>query len=494
MPQLPVIGTDRQFAIVREYLRNCAFTFPNVLQRLHAKSPCDVRQFLPEPSASEPRDEQEMLARLFVRGDTVSARHLTRIMPTKERAAMTALGLLAPCPEAPGDVFSPVALCPVEDIFVACDRWSVPRNGPFRPTADSVYSPLTLTTQRFVDGIFRGTCENVLDLCSGSGVAALLAGAHFAQRAVAADITKRSLRFAEFNRRLNGLENVSIVHSDIYSGVKGQRFDRVLAHPPYVPVLRPKWIYHDGGADGEQITRRIIAGLPRFLRPGGSFHCHALATDRDQPLEQRIRGWLGKSEAQFDIVLVIWNLLQPMEWAKEAVARDGRKKDLDTWKQLFRKWHVNRLLDVSITIARHDQEPSPIDVRRLGGEGSRADEIEWLLRWERSSSSNRTRSWLRQVKPRIAKGVRIHRASKGTWKVRAEYPFVVSFEVHPWIRRLLGLCNGRRSGAELYETMRRKQQIDVNVSRDEFADALAELVSYGFVVVPECKPRSPKNK
>lgn len=84
-------------------------------------------------------------------------------------------------------------------------------------------------------------CERFLELCCGTGIAALLAARNGAKHAYAFDIAARSVPFAEFNRRLNGLESVTIREGDLYSPSAGERFDRIVAHPPYVPVLQPKY-------------------------------------------------------------------------------------------------------------------------------------------------------------------------------------------------------------------------------------------------------------
>src|SRR5262249_44210710 len=143
-----------------------------------------------------------------------------------------------------------------------------------------------------------------LELCSGSGVAALIAGKNFARRATAIDIAERSTRFAEFNARLNGLANVAALAGDLYAPVAGRQFDVITAHPPYVASFGTEMIYRDGGEDGEQISRGIIAGLAEHLRPGGLFYCHCMMTDRKgAPLEQRIREMLGPRHEEFDVVL-----------------------------------------------------------------------------------------------------------------------------------------------------------------------------------------------
>ncbi|MGB9105895.1 MAG: class I SAM-dependent methyltransferase, partial [Terriglobales bacterium] len=490
------LGSDLQFAAIRDYLKTSGFTLEAVIARLHQTLPYDFTKLRPGPGDTDPQDALELLIRIFVLGETMASDQLPALMPETVSEAMRVLGLLAPWPLSPEKLYSPVALCPVEDIFIVSDRWSTPDNQPFKLAADAVYPAFTLNAQIFLSGIFRNPCNDLLDVCTGTGVAALLASAHFARHAVAADIAERCVAFAEFNRRLNALDSTTIVQSDVYSGVEGQTFDRILAHPPYVPVLRPRWVYHDGGADGEEVTRRIVEGLPRFLRPGGTFQCHTMASDRDLPLEQRIRGWLADAQAEFDIVLVIWNRLDPVLFATATAVKDGSLEDLETWKQLFEEWHVAKLLDVSVTLVRHADACAPLDIRRLGSEQSRPAEIDWLLRWQRIAHSSEVHQALLRTRPRAAEGLKFvvsHLIQEGELRAAdcrasVQYPFHVDVEIDRWMPLLLAACNGRRTGMELYESMRQQGHIPADTPPEKFAALLAAMVSHGFVVVEEFAP------
>src|SRR5262249_57650861 len=58
-------------------------------------------------------------------------------------------------------------------------------------------------------------------------------------------------------------------------------------------------VYRDGGATGEEVTRRVIEGVPTHLLPGGS--CVILCVSRDteeQTFEQRAGDWLGTARSE----------------------------------------------------------------------------------------------------------------------------------------------------------------------------------------------------
>lgn len=117
----------------------------------------------------------------------------------------------------------------------------------------------------------RQAVGRTLDLCTGSGIHAILAARH-SRQCVGVDIYRRPADFARTNAVLNGVgERCEFVNGDLYEPVRGQRFDLVVANPPWVPSHDPGMeIHRTGGEDGEEVTRRIVAGLPEILEEGGT--------------------------------------------------------------------------------------------------------------------------------------------------------------------------------------------------------------------------------
>ncbi|MFN8608189.1 MAG: class I SAM-dependent methyltransferase [Vulcanimicrobiota bacterium] len=136
--------------------------------------------------------------------------------------------------------------------------------------------------------------QRSLDICTGSGVHAILARAH-CQQSLGLDINPRALAFSRLNARLNRL-GAEFEASDCYQAVEGQQFDLITLNPPFVPTPEqvPE-LYRAGGSTGESITRRVMEGLPRFLRPGGLFSMATEAARRpgESPVD-RMKSWLGK--------------------------------------------------------------------------------------------------------------------------------------------------------------------------------------------------------
>jgi ribosomal protein L3 glutamine methyltransferase len=121
----------------------------------------------------------------------------------------------------------------------------------------------------------------ILDLCTGSGCLAILAALRFpGARVDAADLSKDALAVAARNVRDYGLaERVRLVESDLFSALRGRRYDLIVANPPYVKAASMRTLPEEyrkeppmalaSGADGLDHARAIIAGARARLRPGG---------------------------------------------------------------------------------------------------------------------------------------------------------------------------------------------------------------------------------
>ncbi len=123
----------------------------------------------------------------------------------------------------------------------------------------------------------------MLDLCTGTGAVALalvkkLAGA----TAVAVDISPAAVSFARANAEKHGLAGrMEIRTGDLWEPICPlERFEVITANPPYIPRagiadLPPEIAAHeplaalDGGEDGLDFYRRILAGIDRHLSASG---------------------------------------------------------------------------------------------------------------------------------------------------------------------------------------------------------------------------------
>ncbi|TVP77136.1 MAG: hypothetical protein EA352_04245 [Gemmatimonadales bacterium] len=165
---------------------------------------------------------------------------------------------------------------------------------------EAVYPALAGPNRSFLADLPGEPCPgDLLDLCGGTGVAALLsaAGAGVSGTVISADVSPRAAAFAALGGALNGVE-LEAVTGDLWAPVAGRRFARILAHPPYLPSVDGDHAFRDGGLDGERLLRRVLEGLPAHLAPGGLFHGHGLVVEtEEESAEERVRGFLKEGRA-----------------------------------------------------------------------------------------------------------------------------------------------------------------------------------------------------
>jgi carbamoyltransferase len=132
-----------------------------------------------------------------------------------------------------------------------------------------------------------------LDLCCGSGVQALFA-ASYSDEVVGVDINPRALRFARFNAALNRVDRATFVEGDTYAPIDGERFDAILANPPFVPWPNDDsgLLFRGGGARGEDVLESILRGVPAHLEAPGSVAIVADFIDVGD-LPARMARWQG---------------------------------------------------------------------------------------------------------------------------------------------------------------------------------------------------------
>jgi release factor glutamine methyltransferase len=128
-----------------------------------------------------------------------------------------------------------------------------------------------------LERIPQGASAAVLDLGTGSGAVALAVKRHRPRaRVVAVDASETALAVARANAARLGLE-LEFRCGHWFEPVAGERFDVVLANPPYVAEGDPHLAelrYEPraallAGADGLEAIREITQAAGSFLLPGG---------------------------------------------------------------------------------------------------------------------------------------------------------------------------------------------------------------------------------
>jgi hypothetical protein len=247
------------------------------------------------------REPLDLAIDLFLLQGALPADERDRLFNASDRDLLTGAGLLdvdrAGCARARASLF------PAGGRLVFSDHaWPELPHPGLKPVPYDQVMFVGGDSRHLARGTSRRRVRNMLDLCTGSGIHALLAAAH-SERVLAVDINPRAARCARFNAQALGVANLEVVIGDLFEPARRQRFDLITANPPFVPSPVDTLGFRDGGRSGEDVQKRIVAGLPHYLAPGGMAHMITELGERDQePLVDRLRQWL--EGAPMDILVL----------------------------------------------------------------------------------------------------------------------------------------------------------------------------------------------
>ena len=492
---VPRLGSDAEFAALRDMLAQCGFTPERICERLGIGG---MGEYQPiwrgRTNLLAAEQALDALILLLMDGEYVAGETLERLLPPGAVGQMAALRLVARDPVRNEMWFGGCTLFPTRGMVLASDRVTAPDRAALPMTTDAVYPAAIENIVAFMSTLPETPCDALLDIGTGSGIAAL-DGARWSRHAWGTDIAARSVQFAEFNRRLNGIQNARLREGDLYAPVEGLTFDRIVTHPPYVPARKNTMIFRDGGEDGEQILRRIVAGMPRFLRPGGRFYTMVTAADCEgQPFEDRLRLWLGAAQADFDLVLAAYTLTGPKDLAANSfLGQNTLVEDILYRHEMWARRKVQFLFYGSVLMRRHGTACPAITARVLKGEGFTPRHVEWLLEWNtevRDAASRERLMGLRPcLSPHAEMGV-LHRVRDGqfvpeVFSLRCNRPFEAECILQPWLAQIASRCDGQTSWREHFEKAKGGGMVSGETTAGEFLAVLEPLVSNGLLWIAE---------
>jgi SAM-dependent methyltransferase len=307
-----------------------------------------------QPQTGPDASALDLLIALLLFGEAAAREAIERALGGDTLATLLESGLA----RADGDrVQANVMLFPCQGLHLATDRLDADRaQNPVMPLFPESYDLGRIAV--------RAPVDRALDVCTGSGIHALLAARH-AREAVGVDISTRALEFARFNAWLNAIENVVWLQGDVYAPLPdGGRYGLITANPPYNPELDSAAgdDYHSGGESGEEILERIVAGLPRLLAPEGYAQIITLLIHReDDELGPRLQRWLSASGTDgFDVLL----LAKPVDY-RPLVLKGGPLSPAD--QALHESWKRQRITRFEFGVVNVRRAPGTREPRVVQG-------------------------------------------------------------------------------------------------------------------------------
>jgi len=138
-----------------------------------------------------------------------------------------------------------------------------------------------LVAAHFRPWIDPARVRRILDVGTGSGCIAIACAIAFPEATVdAVDLSPAALEVAARNVARHGVgDRLALHQGDVYAPLGGRRYDLIVSNPPYVSDAEmdalPQEYRHEpdmalrAGRDGLDVVRRLLAGAPAHLEPGG---------------------------------------------------------------------------------------------------------------------------------------------------------------------------------------------------------------------------------
>jgi SAM-dependent methyltransferase len=492
LDQIPLrIGTPEEFDRVAKTLRDAHFDEETLCRSLNLKDMSDVGG-ISEIRADAPgmSPQLNVLIRLFLSLSLVARSEVESVFDEETVESFVSLGLLGTGEFGQDEYYATVLFYPVAGFWIASDRLTLPGCAGYDAPPDIVFPAIYIGTLQFLRLLPRGVGSDALDLCAGTGIAAFVLS-RSNTHSVSVDITERATQFSLFNSTLNKCTNVEVARGDLYEAVKGRKFDRIVAHPPYVPSVGLNTIWRDGGATGEFLVRKIIQGLPEHLRNGGMFACLTQGLDtKEGNFEERVRDWLKESADEFDVVFVC----EIERTTKQVLDLLSRKDTLlgefkEVQAELEREKTVSLPYGALFIRRGATAGRKPWTVRKKLSEVTDGADLEATFVMYDHLSEPGFSLGLLEATPRLAPRLEVKvtyvvdegALAPAQFLFETDKPFSLRVKFDEWMVPLLTGFDGKSKVADVYEKARSEGEIPGEFRLEDFAVLVSRAIEGGFL-------------
>ena len=381
-------------------------------------------------------------------------------------------------------------LLPVDEFLIASDH----------PAAfERHQSELVLwpnPTSKFLNRFaVRSHSRNTLDLGTGGGILSLEAARH-SDIVTATDLNPRAITFAQFNARLNGVDNIEFLTGDCFAPVAGRTFDLILSNPPFFITPQTDYLFCDNPMELDGLCRRLVKEAPNHLNEGGYMQmlCE-WAQISGQPWEERVAEWLQGTGCDA-WVMKGWTQ-DPAEYAQHRISETSQdpSKDAGQYEGYMEYYHqrgVEAIHDGLIVIRRRAgtnwvriEEVPKIPTSDMGKVILSTFAAHDLLRTMEEDEK------LLAMHPKLTDNVRLEQIcsqAEGRWQpesatLRLISGFPFNITVQPLAAEFLATCDGTRTTEEAIQAFAAAANAPLEVVRRECLAMIRKLIERGFFVV-----------
>lgn len=301
----------------------------------------------------------DVLARLFFLGLPVDAAVANTVLPSGFMRLCLQCGLAS---EDAGEIRPLALVVPVDGAFLASDLQKVSLQD------EDGFVPTLCDAALHLDAVsIKTPVAKTLDLCCGFALHGILSSSG-SDSVVVSDLNPRAAEFARFNAALNDCENLTAVTGDLFEQVADQRFDRILANPPFIISPEAVTTYRYSPFELDGFVQKMFAEAPEYLNEGGVLQAICEWVELEgECWQERVKRWFADSGC--DVWVLPANRQLPASYAR-SVLQQATSDEAELaaqqaiWEGYFRDQRV-AAIHGGFIFARRRQAENWFDVTEL---------------------------------------------------------------------------------------------------------------------------------
>lgn len=391
------------------------------------------------------------------------------------------------------ELTSVVRISPFNEFFILSDH-VLARSGTLHTNTVLWPNPTSMLAYHLS---MQTPMGRALDFGTGNGILALTLAGHCGE-VIATDLNPRASEFCRFNAALNGFSNIEYREGNSFEPVRGERFDLILANPPFFVTPSVRRVYSDNGMDLDSFCRSLIRQAPEHLNDGG--YCQLLVEWvqlKGQPWRDRLNEWFDGLGCDAWVMVdymrssLDYALIRVQEDRDEMSTPESQGKLTSSWQKYFEEQGVESIFG-GIIVLRRRAGKNWVRMEELKSLPSRpfGDFMKGVFE-TRDYLETHSDEELLQVRPTAPPSSRLHKQyvfSPDGWKLGAVelqlgegLPYSLSLQ--PQVADFVAMCDGKRTLGELADKTAAAISVDPVAVRRESCKIIRQLADRGMILI-----------
>jgi len=334
-------------------------------------------------------------------------------------------------------------------------------------------------------------------LGAGNGILALAASSHSGS-VIATDLNPRAGEFCRVNASLNGVDNIEFREGSAFEPVSGERFDLILANPPFFVTPSVRRVYSDNSMELDGFCRMLVRQAPEHLTENG--YCQMLVEWvqlKDQPWQDRLGEWFAGIGC--DAWVMVDYMRSSMDYALIRLQEDRdeltdpaeRSALLQSWQKYFEERKVDGIFGGMIVLHRREgrnwvrmEELQAMPTRPFGDFVRRIFEVHDYL----GNHSDEELLETRPALPASAQLVKRFAKSPEGWSLTSVdmqpgegLPYSLSLQ--PQVADFVAMLDGKRTLREIADETAASVGVDPAAVRRESCNIIRRVADRGMILL-----------